>query len=365
MKPRWLSFTPVVPESWDAVTPEWMTAAIRSRHPDAVVDRVSIVTRDDGTNRRARFALDYAQGTGPATVFVKAHAPAHRWVHFRNGNLFGESRLFASGTPIPVDHPMVYLAVPDYPRLDFLLVMEDLNARGADCRDSTRPMNVAQVADAMTGLARLHSHYWGMTATSHPALKWVKPWAPSQGWQVGLRRRIPIGLSRSGDGLPAAIAGMSGDKVVDLWVDYVSTLGSGGQTLLHGDAHIGNSYVLPGDKVGFLDWQVVRRGNWSQDVGYFLVGALTVEDRRAHERELLDIYRGALTLPASQAPSADEVWNRYRQSHAYGLAIWLSTLGTDGWQPRAICEALVERYAAAFVDAETTHALAKSPLSVN
>lgn len=123
MKPRWLSFKPVVPQSWDEVTPEWMTAAIRSRHPGVVVDRVDIVTRDDGTNRRARFGLTYASGQGPETVFVKAHAPAHRWVHFRNGNLFGESRLFASHTPIPLDHPIVYLAVPDYPRLDFLLVM--------------------------------------------------------------------------------------------------------------------------------------------------------------------------------------------------------------------------------------------------
>ncbi|MET0364721.1 MAG: phosphotransferase [Sphingobium sp.] len=365
MRPRWLSLKPLVPQSWDEVTPEWMTAAIRSRHPDAVVGKVDILMRDDGTNRRARFGLSYASGTGPATVFVKAHAPSHRWVHFRNGNLFGESRLFAGRTPIPVDHPAVYLAVPDYPRLDFLLVMEDLDARGADCRDATRPMSVAQVAHAITGLAKLHSLYWGMTATSHPALKWVKPWTPSQGWQVGLRRRVPVGLERAGERLPPEIAAMRGGRVVDLWADYVSTLGDGGQTLLHGDAHIGNAYVLPGDEVGFLDWQVVRRGNWSQDVGYFLVGALTVEDRRAHERELLAIYRDALTLPTGQAPSVEGVWHRYRQSHAYGLAVWLSTLGTDGWQSRAVCEALVERYAMAFIDCATADALAKPPQSVN
>jgi hypothetical protein len=315
--------------------------------------------RDDRTNRRARFALRYAKGDGPRTVFVKAHAAAHRWVHLRNGNLFGESRLFASGAMLPLEHPLVHLAVPDYPRLDFLLVMEDLVERGADCRDSTRPMSVEQVASGLTGLAHLHSLYWGMTATSHPALRWVKPWAPSQGWQVGLRGRTPIGLSRFGDKLPAPLRALDGDAIVDLWADYVGTLAQGRQTLLHGDAHIGNSYVLPGDRVGFLDWQVVRRGNWSQDVGYFLVGALTEEDRRSHDRALLALYRDALTLPEADKPSADDIWLRYRQSHAYGLAIWLSTLGTDGWQSHAICEALVSRYAGAFVEGETAQALAK------
>jgi aminoglycoside phosphotransferase (APT) family kinase protein len=53
------------------------------------------------------------------------------------------------------------------------------------------------------------------------------------------------------------------------------------QTLLHGDPHIGSTYVLPDDDVGFLDWQMARRGNWSLDLGYFLQGALTIEDRRA------------------------------------------------------------------------------------
>jgi aminoglycoside phosphotransferase (APT) family kinase protein len=41
--------------------------------------------------------------------------------------------------------------------------------------------------------------------------------------------------------------------------------------------------VLPDDDVGFLDWQMARRGNWSLDLGYFLQGALTIEDRRRGE----------------------------------------------------------------------------------
>ncbi len=350
MLPRWLSLKPVAPERWDSLDADWFTRALKRDLPDARVASARLVGSDDGTNRRARFALTYAKGSGPAQLFLKAHSPNHRWVHLRNGNLFLESRLFANNVPLPLEHPHVYLAVPDYPRLDFLLVMEDLTLRGADPRDSLRPLSVEQVRNGLTGLAALHGAYWNMGARTHRKLHWVKQWAPSQGWQVGLRKRVPIGLSRSGEELPKAIRGMSADRVVDLWAANVTTLASGHQTLLHGDAHIGNTYALPDGTTGFLDWQVVRRGNWIQDAGYFMVGALTVEDRRQAEQDLLRHYLDALDLPQGQRPGWDEAWLRYRQSPAYGLAIWLSTLGTDGWQPHAISRALNERYGAAFAD---------------
>jgi hypothetical protein len=185
----------------------------------------------------------------------------------------------------------------------------------------------------------------------------VQTWAATEGWQVGLRKRVPIGLQRAGDLLPAPLRALDGDAIVDLWARYVGTLAQAPVTLLHGDAHIGNTYVLPDHDVGFLDWQVVRRGNWSQDVGYFVVGALSADDRRCSERDLVEAWRCTLDIPDAQRPSADTAWLHYRASPAYGLAIWLSTLGTDGWQEPAISRALVQRYAQAFVDLDSNEAL--------
>ncbi|MDT5318077.1 MAG: hypothetical protein QOD88_599, partial [Mycobacterium sp.] len=48
-----------IPLGWEEITPAWMTGAIRRRHPDAVVNDVEVVLRDDGTNRRARLGLTY------------------------------------------------------------------------------------------------------------------------------------------------------------------------------------------------------------------------------------------------------------------------------------------------------------------
>jgi Ser/Thr protein kinase RdoA (MazF antagonist) len=188
-------------------------------------------------------------------------------------------------------------------------------------------------------------------------LRWVKTWKASKGWQVGLRKRIPLGLPRGAELLPSAVRALNGDKIVGFWSNYVSGLAFGPKTLLHGDAHVGNTYVLPDGEIGFPDWQVVRRGNWSQDAGYFLVSALSEQDRRGHERELLEVCRSHLQVPKDELPTAEQARMQCRATPAYGMAVWLSTLGTDGWQSREISKVLTERFAAAFVELDTVSAL--------
>ena len=345
-----------IPAGWDEITPAWMTDAVRRHHPDAVVSDVEVVLRDDGTNRRARLGLSYSAGTGPATVFAKAVDPAHAELVALTSGLFHEPRLFNAGVVLPLDHPVVYTAIIDEDASDFLMIMEDVVARGADPRDSTRPMTVDQVASGVRGLAKLHSEFWGDRITSDPALSWVEPFVAFAGLEYA---PLEIAYERLGDSVPTEIPAMTGtDLFVDIWARYIGTLTEAPQTLLHGDPHIGNTYVLPDDTVGFLDWQMVRRGNFALDLGYFLQGALTIDDRRRSERDLIEEYRGALSLPADEMPSADEVWLRYRASVAHGLAIWMATLsGGDAWQGAEICVALAQRYAAAFVDLDTRGAL--------
>jgi hypothetical protein len=345
-----------IPRDWDEVTPAWMTTAIAGHHPGAEVDAVALLLRDDGTNRRARFGLTYAAGSGPATVFVKGEVAAHRKFHARNGNLFNESRLYASGVPLPVDHPLAYTTIIDEPGLDYFIVMEDLVARGADPRDATRPLTADQLSHGLRALARLHSQYWNQVP-SHPALGWVQPYQAVEGWQKPMKVGVPIGIEKAGAVLPAVVGDLTGEELVgNLWARYIGTLTDGPQTLLHGDAHIGNTYVLPDGELGFLDWQVVRRGGWSVDIGYLVQGALSLEDRRATEADLVEEYRTSLDVPDDQRPTSAEAWMHYRASTAHGLTLWLATLaGTV--HPPAVCLALIERYAAAFVELDTPGAL--------
>ncbi len=346
-----------VPKDWTEITPGWLTSALAARHPDAVVGAVTVDMRDDGTNRRARLAVTYSAGSGPATVFVKAVDPDHKAMIKLTSGLLHEPRLFNSNVPLPLEHPLVYAAPIDEAEEDFLLVMEDLNARGADPRDATRPLTVDQAANGVRGLARMHGRYWG-DRVHRRDLDWLEPFVPWDGMQYA---PLPAALERLGDDAPASVHALTIDGLIeDVWKPFVRTLTVGPTTLLHGDAHVGNTYLLPDGDVGFLDWQVARRGNFALDLGYFLQGAITTEDRRNYERALLEIYRDALALPADELPSADEIWLRYRASVAHGLTLWLCTASAgELWQRPDIALALAQRYSAAYEDLQTAQALSE------
>ncbi len=347
-----------VPQSWEDITPAWMSTALAGHHPDATVDEVTVELRDDGTNRRARLGLTYSLGTGPATVFVKAADPAHKEMIRLTSGMFHEPRLFMSGLELPLEHPAVYTALIDEDAYDFFMVMEDLNARGADPRDALRPLTVEQAASGVRALGRLHGRYWGERVFQNPGLEWLEPFLPFDGLQYA---PLPSALERLDADTPEEVLSLTIDELVEsIWKPYIRTLTESPQTLLHGDPHIGNTYVTPDDEVGFLDWQMARRGNWSLDLGYFLQGALTIDDRRKCEGALLEEYRGALALPGTEAPSIDEIWMRYRASVAHGLTLWLCTASAGGglWQRTEVAVSLAQRYAVAYGDLETSAAIA-------
>ncbi|WP_395312268.1 phosphotransferase [Mycobacterium sp. AMU20-3851] len=334
-----------------------MTAALAQEIPGAVVDTVTVAMRDDGTNRRARLALTYAAGPGPETVFVKAVDPDHKALIKMTSGLLHEPRLFTSGVALPLEHPLVYAAPIDEADEDFLLVMEDLTARDADPRDATRPLTVEQAANGVRGLARLHGAFWGHRV-ARPGLEWLEPFVAWDGMQWA---PLPAALERLGDDAPPSVQALSIDHLVEgIWKPFIRTLTAPGvpQTLLHGDPHIGNTYLLPDGDLGFLDWQVARHGHFALDLGYFLQGALRTEDRRAAERDLLAEYRDALGLPAEELPSTEEIWLRYRASVAHGLMTWLATASAgELWQRPDIALALAQRYSAAYEDLQTAQAL--------
>lgn len=100
------------------------------------------------------------------------------------------------------------------------------------------------------------------------------------------------------EALPPEVRRLTGEEVVDIWTVYVTSLTTGPETLLHGDLHIGNTYVVPDGEGGFLDWQVLCSGNWTQS-------ALTETDRRRHEEDLVGEYLASLEVRVKDRPSID------------------------------------------------------------
>jgi Phosphotransferase enzyme family len=350
-----------LPRSWAAVTPEWMSGVLRSRCPGVAVSDVDLGEIDTGTTSRAFAQLTYDAGSGPDRVFVKAQGKlGHRLLLATTGTLFGEARILAHRDLLPLETPQVYGSVVERRTLRTVTVMEDVTLRDATLHGATDPLPPTNVAAALDGLARLHGRFWGRGLPE--ALSWVKPWRLWPGMVAfsviepgkGVRK-----LRHAGDSDLLPRVDWSAGRGLALMRHSCKLARRGPQTLLHGDAHVGNTYRLPSGQVGFYDWQFIRTGSWAHDVGYLMVSALSVDDRRANERDLLRGYLDALTREGAEdsVPSFDEAWALYQQTPAYGLAIWLGVYGIGEYQRDDLGLATIERFARAFDDLGTASVL--------
>lgn len=344
-----------VPRRWSDVGPDWMTTALARHFPGIMVRGLEIGVVEHGTNSRARVALTLADGEGPSSVFVKGPGRlSHRIALLALGALATEARLADAAVSFPLEHPAFYGGGVDRPRAACVVVAQDIVATGAVPNDARTPLSVEAVRSGLHGLAALHAAYWerpvpaplGHLAEWHlgPVLGAVSVASLAR----GLRRAAELSGRRLE--LPEGI----GARVLsEQFRRSAAIVGAGPRAILHGDPHPGNTYGTPAGRTGFFDWQLARLGHWSHDVGYFMVGSLSVDDRRRHERELLGSYLESLSRAGVRPPGFASAWDRYRGTPAFGLATWLHTASFGNLQRADICVATIDRFASAYVDLDT------------
>lgn len=345
--------------SWSDLTPEWLTAVLAARCPGAVVEKVTIGAIGEGTSSRAIVAIGYARGGGPPSVFVKLQGRLlHRLALVALRAFAAEALLADAGVELPLDWPRPYGGALDWRRLASVVVTDDVALDGGRPNVATRALGVEEVASGLEALARLHAAFWDRPLPA--SLGFLRPWRLGGSWAAVSALSLRRGLRRLQRvaGAPPSPPGATATVLERQFRQSAALAASGPQTLLHGDPHPGNTYALPEHRTGFYDWQLVRLGNWSHDVGYFLVGALDVPARREHERELLAGYLRSLRHCGVEAPSGPEAWERYRASPAFGLATWLHTLSFGRLHPDEVCLATIRRFGAAYEDLTTL----RSPL---
>ena len=343
-----------VPRTWTGLTPAWMTAALSPRLGGVVVAAVEVGPVGDGTNSRARVTLSYSHGAGPPAVYVKRTGRlGHRLALAVLRAWATEARLAASGAVLPIEHARLLAGAADPAHLTAVVVMEDVAAAGGRPNEASRALTPAQVRSGLDGLAGLHAAHWDRPLP--PPLRFIRPWRLGPVWAAVSVASLARGLRRL-DGLAAGVLPARAVDARGLGAQFRRSAllaATGPQTVLHGDPHPGNTYVLAADRTGFLDWQLARTGHWSHDVGYFLAGSLDPADRRRHERDLLGAYLEALGRADGVVPPWDEAWARYRATPAFGLATWLHTLSFGSFQPPGTCVATISRFAAAYADLGT------------
>jgi aminoglycoside phosphotransferase (APT) family kinase protein len=294
-----------------------------------------------GTNSRARVAVRFTDSDETLGLFVKREGRVlNRLALTALGAREAEADLARYGVELPVEHPAFYAGAVDRRRLAAIVVMEDVTGRGARPNLSVRPLTVDEVASGLGELAALHAAYW-----CRPMPGFVRPWRVGRPWAaVAWAGLLRARRTLRGFGQPLDVELPDVERGFREWARVAQ---QGPQTLLHGDPHPGNTYAI-GIRTGFYDWQLVRRGSWAHDVGYFIVSSLAVPDRRAHERDLLAGYLDALARQIGSRP--DQAWAQYCATPVYGLGAWLQTIAAGTFQPVDTCLVTIERFVVAYRD---------------
>jgi len=319
------------------LTPALLTRVLAARHPGvevAEVEPVSVHRCGEGvasTADRITLDLTYAPGGDVGlprrmvlkTMLVSPHAPGEMYET--------EVRFYEELRPeLDVETPRAYGAAFDPATSQFGLLLEDLTERGARFPDATQAVTVEEVAAILAQLARLHARFW-RSARFAGDLAWVA--TPAAGGMSAVFERHGLELVRDQvrrHPFKADLVRPLGGDVDRLWAALATSrrlLASAPETLLHGDTHVGNTYLLPDGTGGLLDWQLQVRGCFAHDVVYLVATALPPEVRRTAARGLLERYLADLeALGVRDVPDVDEAWTWCRRAVLWGLVIgWLVT----------------------------------------
>jgi hypothetical protein len=334
-----------IPAEVSELTAEWFSQVL---HAD--VEAVEVIDAHSGTTGRALVRL-----TGPAampdTLFVKLQpfAQDQRELIRQVGLGVAEARVYANlGGEVPVRIPRVWHSTYDSSDATFVMVLEDLDASG--CRfPTTDDDDIMQVASStVEELAKLHAAY----------REWDLSWLPTS---EGMRRKpndpklvarrtmfIKLAVEQFGAEMPPAF-GRLAELYIDRFFDVVGLFGQGEHTLIHGDSHIGNLFVDNG-RTGFYDWAVASRGPGMREVAYFMCNSVPTHLRRAHEDDLLTVYRNTLE---SRGATLDDTTAR-DQYRLFSVYSWIAATSTAAmgskWQPIEIAKPAMVRTTEAIDD---------------
>lgn len=364
---RGLNGSVVFPSEIADLTPDVLGAALADRAPGVVVDAVDIVAAKRAgegvasTADRVVVDLTYAPGTSGdlprrlilKTMLVSPHAPAAMYEN--EVRFYREIR-----DELDIETPRVFASHFDPSTGRFGLLLEDLTARGARFPSAIEPVSLAEVRSIVGNLARLHARFWD-SPRFLGELSWVP--TPTHGGMFEVFDRIGLQLIEdqvARNPFKAELIAPLGRSVAEMWGPLWRVQdrhAASPTTLLHGDPHLGNTYLLPGERGGLLDWQLMVRGSWAHDVTYLLVTALDSEVRRVHQRDLLAEYLDLLSSAGVDGvPTIETAFGQYRAAALWGLVIGWLICPPDNYGPE-ITKANIARLVAAVEDLETFAAI--------
>jgi hypothetical protein len=279
------------------------------------VSRVEVLEASERTNHHLRLRLGYdARAAAPDTLFCKLppRDPAHRARIGAGGMGAREVHFYDGVAPSLSMRAPVCAFAAAAPGGSFVILLEDLAARGAAISDGSWAVPGRLVPAALTELAELHVRYEDAARLAAVAPWAARPRGKTPDFVIQTLRHV---LAHCRDRLSDAYL-----AVAALYVDHGDAIEAcwekGPRTLIHGDAHIGNLF-LDGERVGFLDFGMARIGTPLRDVSFFLTMGVEPLDRRRDERAWLQHYLDVRRALGGSAISFEDAWLAHRIHAAY------------------------------------------------
>jgi hypothetical protein len=339
-----------VPETTQDADAGFVTAALReggvigSATRVAEVEHVAIGEGVGIVGQLARLQLRYdgPATAAPGTVILKipSQYPENRAVgdHFRFYER--EAHFYRQlADKVPVRTPRCYWNHIDIDGRAFGLLLEDLGDR--TMISQVAGLSGARAASALRALARVHGTWW--RADSLADLDWMPRLDDPVNLAAGQQYRDawPLFVERIADALPDGGLKL-GERVQGVFEDLLHQgIAEAPLTVCHGDFR-GDNLMFddrahpahPDDEVAVLDWQIAYRGPAVTDVAYFLCQSLGVDERRAHERDLVGLWHDELVATARRETGAELAdypfelaWEQYRRA-ALGTTVYpVSAMG--------------------------------------
>ena len=298
------------------LTPAFLSKALGA--PVTDVDVTTVGTGQMGDCLRLVPSYD-AAGAGPASLIAKlpsgdensrAAAAAVRAYEIEV-NFY---RHLQAG--LRVRTPRCYYASLDLDTNEFVLLLEDISGgRQGDQLAGCTPDRAAVAVAELTGL---HAPRWGDEALE--GYDWLhRSTEANQGMLAAIVQSLYPGfLERYAGRLPDDVIALSEQVVASL--NALDANRPRPWTVAHNDYRLDNLLFGDGDAdaVVVVDWQTCVYGPGISDLAYFIGGSLSVEDRRAHERDLVRDYHERMRA-AGVALSWDDLWAQYRRYTVAGL----------------------------------------------
>ncbi|HKX77406.1 MAG TPA: phosphotransferase [Novosphingobium sp.] len=345
----------------EEITPEWLTAALRTRVAEATVVGMQILEVIGGTCTKVRLQLELNEAARRAGIAERVVLKGGFEKHSRQFPHRHELEVRAYRDVLPaleLPSPACFFAEYSQDQLQGIVIMEDLAVRGVTFCQIQKPQTHDQVAQRLTVLARFHAKTWDSPEFHMGRWEWV-PNALPQYLKRNSRYLEPETWRRFLDTPQAAAASVRFHDSV--WMEQALTkIVNYSQVrphvLLHGDCHPGNLYIDVDGTPSFFD-PAPSRAPFMRDVGYHIGAALDTAERRKWEAALLQHYLDELRWNGVNPPDFDETLFDYGVYLALSYFIWL--INETHYQSPANNTACVARFSAAMIDHDTIALLRK------